>query len=81
MTKDSPLTVAGAATALEKISRTAFPFDPQSGNRHIHLGLRPNGSQLTGTGGTPFVRGDLCPEAIIANSFLPNASFLQQVDE
>src|ERR1700682_6273153 len=29
MTKDSPLTVAGAAAALGKFPRTAFPFDPQ----------------------------------------------------
>src|SRR5471030_641547 len=28
MTKDSPLTVAGAAAALGKFPRTAFPFDP-----------------------------------------------------
>src|SRR5438132_653267 len=33
MTKDSPLTVAGAAAALGKFPRTAFPFDPQTGNR------------------------------------------------
>jgi hypothetical protein len=31
MTKDSPLTVAGAAAALGKFPRTAFPFDPQTG--------------------------------------------------
>jgi hypothetical protein len=31
--------------------------------------------------GTLFVRGGLCPEAIIANSFFANASFLQQADE
>src|SRR5436190_12578557 len=31
MTKDSPLTVAGAATALGISPRTAFPFDPQMG--------------------------------------------------
>src|ERR1700704_5885203 len=31
MTKDSPLTVAGAAAALGKPPRTAFPFDPQTG--------------------------------------------------
>src|ERR1019366_1811906 len=30
MTKDSPLTVAGAAAALGKFPRTAFPFDPQA---------------------------------------------------
>src|SRR6202035_1398167 len=30
MTKDSPLTVAGAAAALGKFPRTAFPFDPQN---------------------------------------------------
>jgi hypothetical protein len=33
MAKDSPLTVAGAAAELGKFSRTAFPFDPQNGNR------------------------------------------------
>ena len=80
MTKDSPLTVAGAATALGISPRTAFPFDPQTGNRHVHLGLRRKGSQSAGRRGTLFVRGDLCPNAIIANSFLPDASFLQQVD-
>ena len=32
--EDSPLTVAGAAAALEKFPRTAFPFDPRQGNRH-----------------------------------------------
>ena len=31
MTKDSPLTVAGAATALGISPRTAFPFDPPNG--------------------------------------------------
>src|SRR5436190_24143020 len=45
MTKDSPLTVAGAATALRTNPRTAFPFDPQTGNRRIHLGLRVTVSQ------------------------------------
>src|ERR1700712_700631 len=30
VTKDSPLTVAGAAAALGKPPRTAFPFDPQT---------------------------------------------------
>src|SRR3954447_13749393 len=34
VTKDSPLTVAGAAAALGKFPRTAFPFDPQTRNRH-----------------------------------------------
>src|SRR5438132_6081228 len=29
MTKDSPHTVAGAAAALGKFPRTAFPFDPR----------------------------------------------------
>jgi hypothetical protein len=81
MTKDSPHTVAGAAAALGISPRTAFPFDPQAGNRRGHLGLRRKASQLAEVCGTLFVRGDLCPEAIIANSFLKNASFLQQVDE
>src|SRR6185436_3630167 len=31
MTKDSPLTVAGAAAELGKFPCTAFPFDPQTG--------------------------------------------------
>ena len=79
-TKDSPLTVAGAAAALEISPRTAFPFDPQTGNRRGHVGLGRKGSQSAGTHGTLFVRGGLCPEAIIAKSFSANASFLQQVD-
>jgi hypothetical protein len=81
MTKDSPHTVAGAAAASGKFPLTAFPFDPQAGNRRIHLGARLSGSQSAGRRGTPFVRGGLCPGAIIANSFFGNASFLQQVDE
>src|SRR5260221_12372065 len=32
MTKDSPLTIAGAAAALGKFTRTAFPFGPQTRN-------------------------------------------------
>src|SRR5437660_8470946 len=44
-TKDSPLTVAGAAAALGITPRTAFPFDPQTGNRRIHVGLRRKASQ------------------------------------
>src|ERR1700752_4072668 len=40
MTKDSPHTVAGAAAASGKFPLTAFPFDPQPGNRHFHLGER-----------------------------------------
>src|SRR5438128_6078918 len=63
-TKDSPLTVAGAAAALGISPRTAFPFDPQTGNRRIHVGSRRKASQLAGRAGTLFVRGDLCPEAI-----------------
>src|SRR2546423_7291846 len=55
-TKDSPLTVAGAATALGKIPRTAFPFDPQTGNRRDHLGLRVTGSQCHQPGRTGAVR-------------------------
>ena len=79
-TKDSPLTVAGAAAALGISPRTAFPFDPQTGNRRGHVGLRRKGSQSAGWHGTLFVRGGLCPGAIVANSFSDDASFLQQVD-
>src|SRR5690349_19455884 len=59
MTKDSPHTVAGAAAALGISPRTAFPFDPQAGNRRGHLGLRRKASQLAEVCGTLFVRGDL----------------------
>jgi hypothetical protein len=36
VTKDSPLTVAGAAAELGKFPRTAFPFDPQTGTVKNH---------------------------------------------
>ncbi len=62
MTKDSPLTVAGAATALGISPRTAFPFDPQTGNRHVHLGLRRNGSQSAGQARYAFCSRRLVPE-------------------
>ena len=45
MTKDSPHTVAGAATASGKSPSPHSLLIPKSGNRHIHLRLRRNRSQ------------------------------------
>jgi hypothetical protein len=53
MTEDSSLTVAGAAAALEIFLRTAFPFDPQAGNRRLYLEVRGGKSQCRPFGGRP----------------------------
>src|SRR5438477_792703 len=53
-TKDSPLTVAGAAAALGISPRTSFPFDPQTGNCRIRVGFRRMESRLAGGAVTLF---------------------------
>jgi ISXO2-like transposase domain len=46
MTKDSPLTVAGAAAALGISPRTAFPFDPREGEPSRTSRIGPEGESI-----------------------------------